>query len=65
MPLTRIAITDLEDRPEYVHCALFDPAEEWNGWTCPYFGVRGGRTHDRMITYNISYARSGHQESIQ
>ena len=33
----RVAIADLEDRPECVHAAYLDPAEEWNGWACPYF----------------------------
>lgn len=27
----RVAIADLEDRPECVHRAYLDPAEEWNG----------------------------------
>lgn len=33
-----VAIADLEDYPECVHHAHLDPAEEWNGWACPYFG---------------------------
>lgn len=33
----RVAIADLEDRPECVHRAYLDPAEEWNGWARPYF----------------------------
>lgn len=33
----RVAIADLEDRPECVHAAYLDPTEEWNGWACPYF----------------------------
>lgn len=37
MQLSLVAIADLEDRPECVHRAYLDPAEEWNGWACPYF----------------------------
>ena len=33
----RVAIADLEDRPECVHAAYLDPAEEWDEWACPYF----------------------------
>ena len=33
----RVAIADHEDRPECGHSAYLDPAEDWNGWACPYF----------------------------
>ncbi|MDI9590835.1 MAG: hypothetical protein QM302_07360 [Acidobacteriota bacterium] len=33
----RVAIADLEDRPECVHRAYLDPDDTWNGWACPYF----------------------------
>lgn len=32
-----VAIADLENRRECIHCALLDPDERWNGWVCPYF----------------------------
>ena len=33
----KVAIADLGARSECIHRAYLDPAEEWNGWACPYF----------------------------